>query len=109
MQDYIRRVVPSPSSNDLVLTGSYDHTLQLWDMRCPGSAVLEFNHGAPVEDLLVFPSGGTCVSSGSHWVRVWDLLAGGKQLLSFSNHQKTITSLCFDGNHERLLSGGLDK
>ena len=71
--------------------------------------MLALNHGAPVEDLLLFPSGGTCVSCGSNWVRVWDLLAGGKLLLAFSNHQKTITSLCFDGGCERLLSAGLDK
>ena len=78
-------------------------------MRKAGSAVLELNHGAPVEDVLMFPSGGTCVSCGSHWVQVWDLLAGGKLLLTASNHQKTITSICFDGGCERLLTGGLDK
>lgn len=78
-------------------------------MRKSGPAVMELSHEAPVEDLLFFPSGGTCVSSGSHWVRVWDLLAGGRLLLSFSNHQKTITSLCFDGASERLLCGGLDR
>lgn len=49
------------------------------------------------------------MSCGSHCVRVWDILAGGKLLLAFSNHQKTITSICFDGGHERLLSAGLDK
>ncbi len=91
------------------MTGSYDHTVQLWDMRTPDSPVLECNHGAPVEDLLLFPSGGSCVSCGGHWICVWDILAGGKLLLSSTNHQKTITSLCFDGHSERLLSGGLDR
>lgn len=37
------------------------------------------------------------------------MLAGGKLLASFSNHQKTITSLCFDGSYDRLLSAGLDR
>lgn len=109
LQDYIRCVSPNPSSSDLVLTASYDHTLRLWDMRRSGAAVLELQHEAPVEDLLFFPSGATCVSCGNNWVRVWDLLAGGKLLLSFSNHQKTITSLCFDGTSQRLLSAGLDR
>ena len=91
------------------MSASYDHTLCLWDMRCAESAVLELNHDAPVEDVVVFPSGGMCVSCGSHWIKVWDLLAGGRLLLALSNHQKTITSLCCDGSTERLFSAGLDK
>ena len=42
-------------------------------------------------------------------MKVWDMLAGGRLLASFSNHQKTITSLCFDGSYHRLLSAGLDR
>ena len=30
-------------------------------------------------------------------------------LFSFSNHQKTVTCLCFDGSHTRLLSGSIDR
>lgn len=93
----------------MLISASYDHTVCLWDVRCAESAVLEMDHDAPVEDLLVFPSGGMCVSCGDQWVRVWDLLAGGRLLLSFSNHQRTVTSLCFDGGTERLFSAGLDK
>ena len=47
--------------------------------------------------------------TGSNIVKVWDVLAGGRLLASFSNHQKTITSLCFDGSYHRLLSAGLDR
>ena len=53
-----------------------------------------------------------CVSVcviGSNIVKVWDVLAGGRLLASFSNHQKTITSLCFDGSYHRLLSASLDR
>lgn len=42
-------------------------------------------------------------------IKVWDILAGGRLLAGFSNHQKTITSLCFDGSYGRLLSAGLDR
>lgn len=62
-QDYVRSVVASPVSGDHVLSGSYDHTAQLWDLRSQ-TAVLQFDHGAPVEAVLVFPSGGTCISAG---------------------------------------------
>ena len=57
----------------------------------------------------MYPSGGTCVSAGGNYVKVWDLLSGGRLLLAFSNHQKTITSLCFDGSAQHLLTAGLDK
>ena len=46
---------------------------------------------------------------GSNIIKVWDILGGGRLLAGFSNHQKTITSICFDGEHRRLLSGSLDR
>ena len=46
---------------------------------------------------------------GSNYVKVWDILSGGRLLMAFSNHQKTITSICFDSSCQRLLSAGLDK
>lgn len=116
-EDYIRSVVLSPVSSDLVLSASYDHCLRLWDLRQAGSAggspspgaVMSLDHGAPVEAALIFPSGGTCISAGGNYIKVWDILSGGRLLLAFSNHQKTVTSLCFDGSSQRLLSGSLDK
>ncbi len=108
-QDYVHSLAPHPSTTDLLLSSSYDHTLFLWDLRTPSTPVLELDHGAPVEGVLLFPSGGTCVSAGDNYIKVWDILSGGRLLALFSNHQKTITSICFDGTGQRLLSGGLDK
>ena len=42
-------------------------------------------------------------------MKVWDILSGGKMIHSFSNHQKTITTMCFDGTYTRLLSGSIDR
>ena len=42
-------------------------------------------------------------------MKIWDILAGGRLVATFSNHQKTITSLCFDGQFTRLLSASLDR
>ncbi len=42
-------------------------------------------------------------------MKVWDIMGGkGRLLRTLSNHQKTITSLIFDGEGTRILSAGLD-
>jgi len=48
--------------------GSYDHTVQLYDMRCK-SSVLKIDHGSPVESVVMFPSGGIIASAGT--VNCW--------------------------------------
>ncbi|QRW01703.1 U3 small nucleolar RNA-associated protein 15 [Ceratobasidium sp. AG-Ba] len=91
--DYVRAGQVSPSNPALIISGSYDATTCL---------------GGPVEDVLVFPSGSLAVAATGNILRVWDLIAGGRCVRALSNHQKTITSLAFDGNASRLLTGGLD-
>ncbi|XP_028406892.1 U3 small nucleolar RNA-associated protein 15 homolog [Dendronephthya gigantea] len=107
-KDYVRTSDVSSSSNNIWLTGSYDHTVKMWDNRSPAS-VMTIDHGHPVEDILVFPSGGLCASAGHNMIKIWDILAGGRLVAAFTNHQKTITSLCFDGQCTRLLSASLDR
>ncbi|BEJ15544.1 hypothetical protein CspHIS471_0501490 [Cutaneotrichosporon sp. HIS471] len=106
--DYVRAAVfASPHT---ILSSSYDSTVRLWDARLPPDQAntLTMRHGgAPVEDVAVFPSGGVALSVGGPILRVWDL-AMGKCLRAMSNHQKTITSLAFDGSRGRVLTGGLD-
>jgi U3 small nucleolar RNA-associated protein 15 len=63
--------------------------------------------GAPIEDILAFPSGGVGVSVGGPILRVWDLNMG-KCVRALSNHQKTVTCAAFDGSKGRVLTGGLD-
>lgn len=55
-------------------TGGYDHTVKLWDVRSGPQAQLSCDHGAPVEDVAFFPSGGLMVSAGGNCLCVWDLL-----------------------------------
>lgn len=105
-KDYVRAGVPSSSNANLFLTGSYDHTVRLWDVRSKACAITA-DHGAPVEAVLMFPSGTSFISAGGNQIKLWDALTG-KLLAAFSNHQKTVTSLCFDSQHKRLLAGGLD-
>jgi len=139
--DYVRTASYVPSNPSLVVSGSYDGTVKLWDTRIAGKKpsaadedddapmavdsadreekgmakeVMSFDHGAPVEKVLVHPGGTQIVSAGGPVIRVWDMLSG-SCLKAMSNHQKTVTCLEWgDGrpltgnNKRRLLSAGLD-
>ena len=115
-EDYVRCGAPNPTSPEVWATGSYDHTVRLWDTRQSGGAAgsagggagLTVNHGDPVEAVLILPGGGLMMSAGGSTVKVWDVLAGGKLVHSWSNHQKTIMSLCLDGTGTRVMTASLD-
>ncbi|KAI1081245.1 WD40 repeat-like protein [Whalleya microplaca] len=106
--DYVRSgsFMPGTMSNMLV-SGSYDATVKLWDPRTSGSAVMTFKHAAPIEDVLPLPSGTTVLASSENQISVLDLVAAKPQHI-ISNHQKTVTSLSLASNGRRLVSGGLD-
>lgn len=105
--DQIRCGQVSPTSNDLWISGSYDHTVRLWDTRS-NECVSTLEHGAPVEDCLVFPGGGILVTAGGREVKIWDLVGGFRLLETLSNHHKTVTTLAYDSWRSRLFTGGLD-
>lgn len=105
--DFIRAGMASPASENILLSGSYDHTVKLWDTRT-ASSVLTVDHGAPVESLVCFPSGGVFVSAGGCEVKVWDAIAG-RLLSQLSQHHKTVTCLSFASDKKRLMSGSLDR
>ncbi|KAI9805695.1 MAG: hypothetical protein M1833_005188 [Piccolia ochrophora] len=106
--DYVRsgEFMPGSGSN-IVVSGSYDGTVKLWDPRATGGAVMTFKHAAPVESVLPLPSGTTVVASAENQISVLDLVAA-KPLRLLKNHQKTVTSLCLASKGSRVVSGGLD-
>ncbi|KFP02742.1 U3 small nucleolar RNA-associated protein 15, partial [Calypte anna] len=106
--DYVRCGCASKVNADVFITGSYDHTVKLFDARTK-SSIMTIDHGQPVESVLLFPSGGLLVSAGGRYVKVWDVLKGGQLLVSLKNHHKTVTCLCLNSSGQRLLSGSLDR
>ncbi|KAE8660800.1 Protein SLOW WALKER 1 [Hibiscus syriacus] len=118
-KDYVRCGDCSPVSSDLFVTGSYDHTVKVWDVRVDNSkSVLEVNHGKPVEDVIYLPSGGLIATAGGNSVKIWDLIGGGRMIHSMDSHNKTVTSICVGRTRkencgdeymeDRILSVGLD-
>jgi U3 small nucleolar RNA-associated protein 15 len=108
-QDYVRCGAGVGSSANLWVSGSYDHSVILWDTRTAKPA-LKINHGHPVEAVLPFPSGAILLTAGADsQLKVWDILTGGRMIQSISNHQKTITTLSFNNDCSRLITGSLDQ
>lgn len=91
-RDYVRACGFSPTSEATWATGSYDATVRIWDTRAM-QEVLRLSHGAPVESLSFFPTGGLMATAGGHQVCVWDIAAGGKLLHCLRNHQKTVVGV----------------
>lgn len=107
--DYIRGGVTASSGSDLLLSGSYDQTVALWDRRTPEKPALLINHGEPVEDVLMLPGDTMAVSCGGNNIKIWDLTAGGKRLTTVSPHHKTVTALCLADNGQSIVSSSLDR
>lgn len=107
-KDYVHTGAVSKSSNNIFISGSYDHTVKLFDTRSPAS-VMTVNHGAPVESVIMFPSGGVFISSGGTDIKIWDAIGGGRLISKLSQHHKTITCLTFASQGQRILSGSLDR
>ncbi|KAF5732723.1 transducin family protein [Tripterygium wilfordii] len=117
-KDYVRCGDCNPVNGDMFITGSYDHTVKVWDVRVENSkSVMEVNHGKPVEDVIFLPSGGLIATAGGNTVKIWDLIGGGKMVYSMESHNKTVTSICVgkvgkDSGEEsqqyRILSVALD-
>lgn len=107
-QDYVRSGCFLGGQNSSILvSGSYDQTVKLWDSRAPGNAVMTFKHSGAVEDVLSMPSGTTLIASAQNQIAILDIVAG-KPLNMIKNHQKTVTSLCLASQASRLVTGGLD-
>ena len=49
------------------------------------------------------------ITAGGLYLKVWDLLGGGRLLTSLSNHHKSILCTGFTSEQNYLLSGGLDR
>jgi F-box and WD-40 domain protein CDC4 len=99
------RCIKAVQGRPLVVSGSRDCTLRVWDLTRGGSAIRVLaGHTLSVRCLDIH---GNVIVSGSYdtTLRVWDIETG-KCLHVLVGHYHQIYSVAFDG--EKIASGGLD-
>ena len=102
-KDYIRASHFSQKSSTLI-SGSYDHSVKVWDQRSPQKAVAEVDHGSPVESITVRDL--VAISGGGDTIKIFDLIAGKVFKTLTKTHHKTITSVYNYGHY--LLTASID-
>ncbi|KAK5133763.1 hypothetical protein LTR08_007413 [Meristemomyces frigidus] len=107
-EDYVRCGCYLPGQDGIIVTGSYDQTVRLWDTRQPSNnrPSMTFKHAAPIEDLLPL-SNSMVASAAGNEVTILNLIAGRAEHV-IRSHQKAVTSLAVAQGGARLLTGGLD-
>ncbi|VDK21927.1 unnamed protein product [Anisakis simplex] len=119
--DRIRCGCASKFSSHLFVSGSYDHSAKVWDIRADEEErdaeddeqdvkpLVSVEHDAPIEAVVLLNGDAILATAGGVAIKIWDIASGGRFLLALKHHHKTITSMCLASKGSRLISGGLDK
>jgi WD40 repeat protein len=104
----ISSVAFSPDGTHIV-SGSYDHTLRLWD-AVSGAHLNTLNGHSNGITSIAFSPDGTLIVSGSadRTLRLWDA-ASSAHLNTFEGHSSRITSVAFSPDGTHIVSGSHDK
>lgn len=96
-------------SDNLIVSGSADKTLKLWDIRNIGSplSILKLNNS--VEDFLEYANGKFVVANGSALTLLHlDALNNFKVVNEYFPFQRPIMRIKYDKTRQRIMAGGLD-
>lgn len=116
----VHRLAFNPFQGALLLSGSQDSTVRLWDLRTLGrhGSVLTCQsiHKYPgnsegIRDLRWSPTEGTefAVGTDTGVVQRWDFQRPNVPLLKINAHEKTCYSIDWHPDGKHLASGGADK
>jgi WD40 repeat protein/serine/threonine protein kinase len=92
-----------------IASGSYDHTVQVWDAADGSHAFTYRGHSSPV-NAVAWSSDSRHIASGSndHTVQVWDA-ADGSHVFTYKGHSDVVLALAWSPDGTRLASGGADQ
>lgn len=93
----------------LILSGSYDTSIKLWDLRQRSCVSTFKGHSMQVNCLQVSPDG-KWFASGSQdsLVKIWDI-SSGKVLQMFNLHEQPVTCVKFNPYDLTLATGSADR
>lgn len=109
--DYIRCIGGFADSPDVMISGSYDKTVKLFDVRdgeTAKSARLVFNIEHEVEDLAVFNNDLSLATVGGRFTKIWDTRKTDVPLVSLCNNSKTVNKVWVAEKENRLLTSSID-
>eukprot|EP00903_Cladosiphon_okamuranus_P007698 g7460.t1 len=92
---------------DRLITGSYDETAKLWDLKTGRSLQKFQGHTDGVTFAILGPDGRVLTASEDRTLRVWDVDTG-DCLRVIRSHSGSVTSLCMAGP-DRIITGSSDK
>lgn len=97
-------------SHSMLVSGSDDKSIKLWDLRSRTGVVKQFvdAHEGPVSSVAFHPAGGFVLSSGTdRAIKVWDLRAS-DLFYSMVAHEAATTSVAFSRDGTMFASGSAD-
>ncbi|XBW37135.1 hypothetical protein QEN19_002713 [Hanseniaspora menglaensis] len=107
--DYVRSLDFLPDNPNVLITGSYDKRVRLYDLRNnTGKPILKFDQGAPVEDIVAI-NDQNIVTCGGNGFKCWDIAKNGRVLNESYNFNKTVTSLNYIAKGEHQVTIGNNK
>jgi len=98
----------SPQGN-LLVSGSFDETVKIWDVRTGECVSTLPAHSDPVTGVD-FNTDGTCIVSSSHdgLMRIWDVATGECLKTIYAEGNPPVTFVKYSPNGKYILSGMLD-
>ncbi len=98
----------SPQGN-LLVSGSFDETVKIWDVRTGECVSTLPAHSDPVTGVD-FNTDGTCIVSSSHdgLMRIWDVATGECLKTIYAEGNPPVTFVRYSPNGKYVLSGMLD-
>ncbi len=104
---WVTSVAFSPDSQ-MIVSGSTDNTVRLWNIQGDPIGQPFIGHEAYVTSVAFSPDGQVIVSSScDRTVRLWDI-QGNPIAQPFQGHQDGIISVAFSPNGQMIVSGSLD-